>query len=150
MESVRLGVDTEAFGAQESPRQESVSFGVPPKEISADAGELHIRVSDPDKKGDGMNAYITFKVTTKTTMPTFKNSNPTVERRYNEFLWLHDRLEAQYKGYVIPPLPEKNSLSFNRFTPEFIEYRRKELEKFLRRLAEHPALRKAADLATFL
>jgi hypothetical protein len=46
-------------------------------------------------------------------MPTFKNSNPIVERRYSDFLWLHSRLEAQYKGYIIPPLPEKNSLSFS-------------------------------------
>jgi hypothetical protein len=43
-----------------------------------------------------------------------------------------------------------DALLADRFTPEFIEYRRKELEKFLRRVAEHPTLRKSPDLVTFL
>jgi sorting nexin-1/2 len=112
--------------------------------------KFEIRVHDPDKKGDGMNAFITFRVTTKSSIAELRGMTPSVERRYSDFLWLHEQLSTHYRNYIVPPLPEKNSLSFNRFTPEFIEIRRRELEKFLRRVAEHAVLSTSPDFLTFL
>jgi len=76
-------------------------------------------------------------VHTKTTLPGFKSPENTVVRRYNDFLWLFEQLH-ETRGYLVPPLPEKGIIS--RFSPEFIEFRRKELEKFLNRVGRHPRL----------
>ena len=38
----------------------------------------------------------------------------------------------------------------DRFSPEFIEHRRKELERFLRRSANHPTLQHSEHLKAFL
>lgn len=57
-------------------------------------------------------------------------------------------LKAEYKHLIIPPLPEKTI--FDRFSPEFVEYRRKELERFLKRTLGHPELSHSLALVTFL
>lgn len=33
----------------------------------------------------------------------------TVERRYNDFVWLYNRLVATNPGIIVPPIPEKNA-----------------------------------------
>jgi len=71
-----------------------------------------------------------------------------VIRRYSDFDWLHDILKSEYKHLIIPPLPEK--AIFDRFSPEFVEYRRKELERFLKRTLAHPDLSLVPALRTFL
>eukprot|EP00559_Dactyliosolen_fragilissimus_P001114 CAMPEP_0184862294 /NCGR_PEP_ID=MMETSP0580-20130426/6769_1 /TAXON_ID=1118495 /ORGANISM="Dactyliosolen fragilissimus" /LENGTH=562 /DNA_ID=CAMNT_0027360081 /DNA_START=119 /DNA_END=1807 /DNA_ORIENTATION=+ len=79
----------------------------------------------------------------------FQNSGYTaVLRRYSDFLWLHERLQKERAGAIIPPLPEKQAVA--RFSAAFIEDRRANLERFLRRLAVHPELRDAPSLDTFL
>jgi len=95
-----------------------------------------------------MNAYITYSIKTKTKSNRLKSSQLIVERRYNDFVWLHDKLFQQYKGVIIPPLPEKGMI--NRFSPEFIAHRRKKLEKFLRRVVNHYQLQNSDSLKQFL
>ena len=43
-------------------------------------------------------------------MPTFKNSETSVKRRFSDFLGLHDRLNAKFLhvGRIVPPAPEKS------------------------------------------
>ena len=82
----------------------------------------------------------------------FLQNNPgnhsSVLRRYSDFLWLYERLHKEKAGAIIPPLPEKQAVS--RFSPEFVEDRRRALEKFVRRVILHPELWEANCVLTFL
>jgi PX domain len=48
--------------------------------------------------------------------------------------------QAQYRGYFIPPRPEKNAVEGQRMSDAFVEERRAGLERYLRRLAAHPVV----------
>jgi sorting nexin-1/2 len=109
---------------------------------------IDITVTDPEKFGEGMNAFITYKVKTTTTLPQFQRPSFIVARRYNDFVWLHDQLREHNKGYLIPPLPEKGIIS--RFSADFIETRRRDLEKFLNRVAQHRVLHTRPEFILFL
>jgi len=79
----------------------------------------------------------------------FQNSGySAVLRRYSDFLWMYERLQKERAGAIIPPLPEKQAVA--RFSEVFIEDRRTQLERFLRRVAVHPELSDALCLQTFL
>ena len=43
-------------------------------------------------------------------MPTFKNAESTVKRRFSDFLGLHERLNTKFAhlGRIVPPAPEKS------------------------------------------
>jgi len=111
--------------------------------------KLEIIISSPEKVGEGlMSAHVEYKLHVKTTLSNFKNSEFEVLRRYKDFVWLREQLAEKHKGYLIPPLPEKALL--NRFNTEFLEYRRRELEKFLQRIIVHPVLSESVELQTFL
>ncbi len=71
-----------------------------------------------------------------------------VLRRYSDFLWLYDQLQIERSGAIVPPLPEKQPVG--RFNPAFVEIRRRELERFLRRCAVHRELQGCASLDAFL
>ncbi|CAM9663012.1 unnamed protein product, partial [Phaeothamnion confervicola] len=109
---------------------------------------LKVTVCDPVKQDQGMNAYITYKVNTSTDRPDFQYSQFSVIRRYKDFVWLHERLGEEFPGIIMPPLPEK--MVMGRFDTEFIEKRRKELERFLNRLATHEELSGSGYFRTFL
>jgi hypothetical protein len=102
-----------------------------------------------------------------------KQPETRVERRYNDFFWLQSHLSVLHPDCVIPPLPEKTGVmgtmgsmsiptrplssiisvplfSLDKFSPEFLEYRRRELERFLRRVGSHPVLGRHADVIAFL
>ena len=80
------------------------------EEEGGDTFELEISLGNPEKVGDGMGAYMTFSVTTKTTMPSFKSPETTVRRRFSDFLGLHQRLTTKHtqNGVIVPPAPEKS------------------------------------------
>ena len=67
-------------------------------------------MSDPEKVGEGMGAYIVYYITTKTTMPAFKSPENTVRRRFSDFLRLHNKMAETHlpKGRIVPPAPEKS------------------------------------------
>jgi len=109
---------------------------------------LSITVSDPVKQGDGLKAFISYKINTKTDLPEFDMSQFSVIRRYSDFVWLISQLTRDFKGYIIPPLPEKSVVG--RFTPSFIETRRRALEHCLNRIANHSVLRKSDHFKAFL
>ncbi|KAI8013445.1 Sorting nexin 1 [Camellia lanceoleosa] len=108
---------------------------------------LSVSVTDPAKMGNGVQAYISYKVITKTNLPEYQGSEKIVIRRYTDFEWLRDRLFEKYKGIFIPPLPEKSTF---RFSAEFIEMRRQALDVFVNRIASHHELQQSEDLRTFL
>ncbi|KAG0038433.1 ferrochelatase hem15 [Podila clonocystis] len=105
-----------------------------------------VRVHDPEtrRKMVGMHEYTLFQVTS-----TFSQGvSVTVERRYSQFEWLHERLLNKFGALILPPLPEKQYTG--RFSEEFIERRRRALERFLNRLVRHPVIRYCDLLTHFL
>lgn len=71
---------------------------------------LSISITEPQRVGDGMGAYMAYRVSTKTNMQIFKQREFTVQRRFSDFLGLHDKLTEKYLkvGRIIPPAPEKS------------------------------------------
>jgi len=126
---------------------------------------IDIKVTSPHKVGEGMSSYMAYKVSTKTNVNYFKNSEMAVDRRFSDFLGLHDKLSEKYlqNGRIIPPAPDKSlvgmtkvkmSKEANPDTPvqqdEFVEKRRAALERFLNRTAIHASLRTDPDFREFL
>jgi len=95
-----------------------------------------------------MNAFVTYKVTTKTTLPRFDSQNFSVYRRYSDFEWLQEQLSDEFPGLIIPPLPEKHVI--RRFAEPFLSQRQRLLEKFLNRIASHTSLREHMYVKSFL
>ncbi|KAL9186821.1 hypothetical protein ACHAXT_010541 [Thalassiosira profunda] len=147
------------------PAAAAATFAPGLRRAPEDAVE-YVTVSDPVIHADGMNKYTSYRVdcrpplaseapppdTTDVAVDVFLQHNPgqysSVLRRYSDFLWLYERLHKEKAGSIVPPLPEKQAVS--RFSPEFVEDRRRALEKFLRRVVLHPELWCAECLATFL
>ncbi|KAL7195950.1 hypothetical protein ACSBR1_036056 [Camellia fascicularis] len=71
---------------------------------------LSVSVTDPAKMSNGVQAYISYKVITKTNLSKFEGPEKIVIRRYSDFIWLRDHLFEKYKGIFIPPLPEKSTV----------------------------------------
>ncbi|KAL3816323.1 hypothetical protein ACHAXA_008394 [Cyclostephanos tholiformis] len=148
----------------------SLTSFLPPKRPSPEDAIDYVTVSDPVIHADGgMNRYTSYRVDCRPPpSPHIRNdggtggagdvqdvfllNNPgmysSVLRRYSDFLWLYERLHVERGGAIVPPLPEKQAVS--RFSPEFVEDRRKCLERFLRRVVLHPELWDSACLSTFL
>jgi len=62
--------------------------------------------------------------------------------------YIKKNLSERFKDILIPPIPEKGLI--NRFSPEFVEYRRKELERFMKRITNHHTLKEDEALITFI
>jgi sorting nexin-1/2 len=118
--------------------------------VGSDPPFLSVSVTEPVKMGAGMQAYISYRVSTRTNMQDFRETEKIVIRRFSDFVWLYERLLECYKGAIVPSLPGKNAVEKFRFTAEFIEVRRKALDVFLNRVTAHPELRKSEDLKNFL
>lgn len=74
-----------------------------------------------------------------------------MRRRYQDFLWLVERLKEEFPERLIPPLPDKNRLEYlGRFTPDFIKRRQLGLKRFLMRIDAHPLLCQCEIFLNFL
>ncbi|CAG5126860.1 unnamed protein product [Candidula unifasciata] len=122
---------------------------------------------------------VKFTVHTKTTLQHFKNSEMSVVRQHEEFIWLHDRFveNEEYAGIIIPPAPPKPDFDASReklqrlgegegtMTKEEFTKMKQELEAeylatfkktvamhevFLQRLASHSVLRHDVNFEVFL
>ena len=111
-------------------------------------GEVH--VIDPEKKGDGITSYITYKVKSSIEHSVGQVTETLVHRRYSDFLWLHEHLflSTQLAGFLIPPIPNKAVVG--RFAEDFVEERRRSLEMFIKRVVAHPILRETEQARVFL
>jgi len=104
-----------------------------------------ITVSDPEKRGEGINTFIVYKIITNWS----NNEVKKVERRYSDFKWVHEQLSSKIKGVIIPPIPSKDFLG--RFwNSDFVEKRRRGLEFFLQQVNIHELLKSAKEFQTFL
>lgn len=121
---------------------------------------LQISVSDPQKEQElsnslvpGGTTYYTYLITTRTNLPEFGGSGSefSVRRRFKDVVTLSDRLSESYRGFFIPLRPDKSVVESQVMAKqEFVEQRRVSLEKYLRRLAAHPVIRRSEELRVFL
>ncbi|KAG5894964.1 hypothetical protein JTB14_023312 [Gonioctena quinquepunctata] len=147
-------------GSDLSPVMEQVV----PKVAEKDEGVfIEIGITEPQKVGEGMGAYMAYRITTKTNMRMFKRNEFSVIRRFSDFLGLHDKLTEKYLkvGRIIPPAPEKSVIGMTKVKMssqegstangnDFVERRRASLQRYLKRTAEHPVLVLDPDFREFL
>lgn len=120
-DDIDLGENNDAEKEQTNPDTHNPS-ALPP-------GVVRVRVVDPVKQGDGVNAFISFQVQNINRMDSFTRSHSTVVRRFSDFLWLASQLASEKPGSILPPLPERSpSAKVMRLSDEFIERRRQSLE----------------------
>ncbi|XP_067846078.1 sorting nexin-7 isoform X4 [Heptranchias perlo] len=114
--------------------------------------DLFVTVDDPENHITAIETFVTYRITAKTTRSEFDSCEYAVRRRYQDFLWLKDKLEEAHSTLIIPPLPEKFVMRgmVERFNEDFIETRRKALHKFLNRIADHSTLSFNEDFKIFL
>ncbi|XP_076588943.1 sorting nexin-1-like [Chaetodon auriga] len=125
-----------------------------------DSFDVDVAVTNPEKVGDGMNAYVAYKVSTRTSLPMFRSKAFTVRRRYSDFLGLYEKLSVKQSlhGFIIPPPPEKSVVGMTKVkvgmddpsSVEFVERRRAALERYLQRVVCHPLLLQDPDVREFL
>ncbi|TNM91861.1 sorting nexin-30 [Takifugu rubripes] len=117
-----------------------------------DTRDLFVTVDDPKKHVSTMETYITYRVSTKTTRIEFDLPQYSIRRRYQDFDWLRIKLEDSQPTHLVPPLPEKFVMKgvVDRFSEDFVETRMKALDKFLKRVADHPVLSFNPHLNAFL
>ncbi|CAK4031372.1 Sorting nexin-4 [Lecanosticta acicola] len=117
-------------------------------------GRLECNVRDPQKEGEGtQNPYVSYLVTTDTDFKSFQSSHVAVRRRFTDFAFLYRTLAKEYPQCAVPPLPDKQNMSYvrgDRFGPDFTARRAYSLARFLKRLSLHPVLRRATVLTLFL
>lgn len=97
-----------------------------------------------------IQAYISYKVVSTVAAQGYRAGQHEVIRRFRDFTWLKNRLRSQYKGSIVPALPEKSVLEKYKMTADFIEARQAALAVFLNRVASHPDLSNSPDLRLFL
>jgi len=92
--------------------------------------------------------YLMSAVPGMTGCPPRQLGGPTVKRRFRHFVWLHERLCERYPFILMPLVPDKQVQG--RFEAAFIERRRKQLERYMNRIALHPVLRSSPIVMQFL
>jgi len=166
-----------------NPESEEINQSSTSQNVNLDSNEpdpnspdyLKIEISDALNEKD----KVKFTVKTKTTITTFKETEFSVIREHEEFVWLHDRFveNEEFAGYIIPPSPPKPDFDASReklqkltegestMTKEEFSKMKQELESeylamfkktvqmhevFLARLAQHPGFRHDSNFRVFL
>ncbi|TDL28020.1 lipid binding protein [Rickenella mellea] len=116
-------------------------------------GYLVTSVRDPVKElPETKDTYVSYLVIAKTNLPTFSQQNTSARRRFTDFVFLREHLAKDFPACVVPPLPDKHRLEYitgDRFSIEFMERRRTDLDLFLKRLARHPTLQRSTLVRAF-
>ncbi|XP_061133111.1 sorting nexin-1-like isoform X1 [Syngnathus typhle] len=130
------------------------------EEEEKDTFDVDVAVTNPEKVGDGMNAYMAYRVSTRTSLPMFRNRTFSVRRRFSDFLGLYEKLSVKQSlhGCIIPLPPEKSVVGMTKVkvgmddpsSVEFVERRRAALERYLQRVVAHPLLLQDPDVREFL
>lgn len=109
---------------------------------NGDIFDIEIGISNPETVGDGMNAYMAYRVTTKTSLSMCGKSEFLVKRRFSDFLGLHSKSASKclHVSYIVPPAPEKSIVGMTKVkvgkdssSTEFVEKQRAALESYLQR-----------------
>lgn len=118
------------------------------QEVTDEPRNFEVKVIDPVKQGDGVNAYISYKVVS--TLNDGNLGRREVIRRFRDFTWLRNCLRKKFSGIIVPPLPPRSVVEKYKMTPDFVEDRRRALERFLYNVLSHPVLSSSSELKLFL
>ncbi|KAF8918661.1 hypothetical protein CPB85DRAFT_1280749 [Mucidula mucida] len=117
---------------------------------------FRVLVHSPSKRTSSLSgAFTIYNVTSLFNAPPTDPDSPpgsptriTVQRRYSQFVILHTALTRRLPGIALPPLPEKQYAG--RFSEDFVEARRGDLERYIGRVVRHPVARYAEIVTIFL
>ncbi|XP_060529682.1 sorting nexin-7-like [Cylas formicarius] len=114
--------------------------------------DFYVKVDNPERQLDTLETYITFQITTTVQQEDYHEGEYVVRRRYNDFLWLRQKLAESHPFCIIAPLPAKHSLigQLDRYDKKFIMLRMKSLNVFISRVCSHPVLSHSPHLKVFL
>ncbi|KAJ5067647.1 sorting nexin [Anaeramoeba ignava] len=101
---------------------------------------LEVSITGTEKRGN-FKKFLTYEIHTEP-------GNHKVYHRYSHFFWLYEQLRRMFPNIRIPILPEKKATG--KFKEAFIQSRKKDLEKFLKRVAQHPVLSECYFFLDFL
>jgi hypothetical protein len=76
------------------------------------AASFRVTVSDPQRQGEGMAAFVSYKVTTQLSqaVPGLEAQVYANIRRFNDFVWLRGQLRDALPYVIVPALPEKQQV----------------------------------------
>ncbi|KAG8223648.1 hypothetical protein J437_LFUL001755 [Ladona fulva] len=101
--------------------------------------KLEVKVVDPISfSSPYLPSHSSYCIRIKTNHPAFSLPYSEVRRRYSDFRWLRNVIQRHHPECEVPSLPSIALLTWNRFSPEFLENRRSGLEKFLNSLIGVP------------
>lgn len=108
-------------------------------------------VRDPRiRRNDFWHAYIDYEICLHTDSVCFTKKTSSVRRRYSEFVWLRQKLQANSLLMVqLPHLPPKNPF-FSLNNAKQIAERMKGLQTFLEKILQSPLLLSDSCLHLFL
>ncbi|XP_070823147.1 sorting nexin-10B [Chaetodon trifascialis] len=112
---------------------------------------ISVWVRDPRiRKNDFWHAYIDYEICLHTDSVCFTKKVSSVRRRYSEFVWLRQKLQANSLLLVhLPALPPKNPF-FSLNNAQQITQRMKGLQTFLEQILQNPLLLSDSCLHLFL
>ncbi|KAG2136655.1 hypothetical protein DEU56DRAFT_887439 [Suillus clintonianus] len=121
--------------------------------------KFRVLVHSPSKRTSGLSgAYTVYSVTSLFSPTTDESYDPyippisptriTVQRRFSHFVMLHTSLTRRLPGIALSPLPAKQYAG--RFSADFVEARRGELERYIGCIVRHPIARYAEVVTSFL
>ena len=64
---------------------------------------------DPVKQGEGMSAYVSYRVETKTNLPQYQQQENEVIRRFRDFAWLKSKIAEKNPGVISKSLSNKQT-----------------------------------------
>lgn len=156
-----MSSDDESPNGVENDLSNSMESSMQPRLlVHPENSVAYVTVSDPVQVNEGIagRKFTMYRVNYDPPPPPADGSSQnchailsyatSVNRRYSDFAWLYERLHKERPGAIVPPLPDKQSVS--RFSEVFIEGRRFHLEIFLRRVVCNPELKDTECLLVFL
>lgn len=99
---------------------------------------LRISIKDSVRSSESFPSHINYNIETNSNIPGYVYGDKLVARRYSDFSWLAAELSRVCPGCIIPALPEKQTVAL--YSVEFVESRRRALERFVLNVAAHKEL----------
>lgn len=156
LERVRSGPAPAFDEVEPEPSTPLVSRPTLPSQIATESGEyIKVTIKEPEKvetvSSIGLKThYVQYHVRTDSTVPGLLAEGLEVKRRFSDFDSLHKHLKSEYRGFIVPPLPEKSFIQGKMAHDDFIRLRRADLQAFVKALTTHPILRTSEAFKIFL
>lgn len=77
--------------------------------------DLSVKIDNPQKHLETLETYITFRITTKVARIEYSENEYVVRRRYNDFIWLRQKLIECHPFCIVPVSPLKCLINFTSY-----------------------------------